>query len=683
MSQFSSSVNAVVSSASANLDSATHAKAIQLASLTLETCALAGVGNPTVAIAATHIVTTLLFHAMRWDPTDPRDRAGDRLVLSDATFAPLVYAACADLGVPARIAGNWRPLTLSDLATFGAADGPLATTPSSDTVALVEHTGGSRGLGLSQAVGNAMAARLEGVDRRVFCLISDAELREGQHFEALAHIIEERLVGVLPVFVVGALAANDRAAPVDMPESIGRRLTAMGFHAIVVDGHTPAQIRDAVEQSVAKAKSNQPSAIIARCTKGWGAKSIQGGAWTGRVPTGEKLKSALEELRSARVGLTRSFGTELAKPAARAKSAVSPMLPLQDALDTVPDFARAMREADMLAVYQGGRLSTRRAHALALRAIGRAHEGISLFECDTRANNISELFAADRALAPRFVEFRSATSHMVSTASAMSAMGRVVFAGASARAFGRAHEPIEVAARSGTGVVLTATSAGLGAIADGIGATSTSDVTWFRSLCAQRNASGSPLAYLLQPADAFAAYALTLAATEHADLGQGGLSMLRLPAGDQEFLYNAETVFNLGKFEVLVEGRDLLIVTAGAMVHEVNRALDGLDDAGIDATVVDLYSIPFDEVALLDLANKNGGRILVVEDNVGGAIAGAVSEACTAGGDAFTIESMCVRALPMSAKSFDEALRLTGLSAAHIVACASRMLGVETGSERG
>ena len=80
---------------------------------------------------------------------------------------------------------------------------------------------------------------------------------------------------------------------------------------------------------------------------------------------------------------------------------------------------------------------------------------------------------------------------------------------------------------------------------------------------------------------------------------------------------------------MLTEGRDLLIVTAGYMVHECNKALDALDRAGIDATLVDLYSIPFDADALLDLANENGGNILTVEDNYGGGLGSAVADACT------------------------------------------------------
>ncbi len=659
----------------AGLDASAHAKAIQLASMTLEMCSTSGVGNPTVAMAATHVLTTLLYQSMRWDVSAPRDASSDRIILSDAAFAPMLYAASADLGVAGFVNGEWRALTSADLASFGAADGALPTTPAPATVALVEHAVGAHGAGLSLAVGNALAARIENSPRRVFCIISDAEVREGQLSEALASIIEERLTSVIPVFVVSALSANDRTAAVDGIEALVRRLAALGFEVASLDGHSPSQIRDAVDThaELANAKSSKCTAIVARCIKGWGAKSLQGGSWSGRVVTGEKLTTALQELRNARIGLTNSFASEISRPLPREKTPRNAAISMHDALDAVPDFARAMKEADMLAVYQGGRLSTQRALALALRALGRAHAGVSVLECDARSNGVTELFAADRALAPRAHDCRSAESHMIGVACGLSEAGRVTVASASARALLRAHEPLEVAARSGVSLTVVATNSGLSSIREGVHATSTNDIAWFRALAAQQDASGNPCGYLLQPSDAFSAYALTLAAAEH-----HGLTVMRLPAGEQEFLYNAETVFNLGKFEVLVEGRDLLIVTAGAMVHEVNRALDGLDKAGIDATVVDLYSLPFDEEALLDLANANGGRILVIEDNAAAALASAVSDALTASGDGFTIESMCVRTPLVSARSFDEALRLAGLSSDDIVARASQLVGVNT-----
>ena len=126
----------------------------------------------------------------------------------------------------------------------------------------------------------------------------------------------------------------------------------------------------------------------------------------------------------------------------------------------------------------------------------------------------------------------------------------------------------------------------------------------------------------------------------------------------------------------ITTGRDLLIATAGFMVHECNKAIDSLDKAGVDATLVDLYSIPFDVEALLDLANENGGNILTVEDNYGGGIGSAIADAVTDSGDAFSIEQMFVRKIPKSARDEEAILKLCGLHQSVIARKAAAMLGV-------
>jgi transketolase len=184
---------------------------------------------------------------------------------------------------------------------------------------------------------------------------------------------------------------------------------------------------------------------------------------------------------------------------------------------------------------------------------------------------------------------------------------------------------------------------------------------------------GKPGCYLLQPSDAYSAYALTLAMAEHR-----GACYMRTFRPDVEFIYDENTVFDLGRFEVLTEGRDLLIVTAGYMVHECNKALDILDKQGVDASLVDLYSIPFDAEKLLDLANANGGFILTVEDNYGGGIGSAVADACTEAGDAFTLEQMFVKRIPKSARTEDEIMKQCGLHHTNIAKKALSMVGVAT-----
>jgi transketolase len=151
---------------------------------------------------------------------------------------------------------------------------------------------------------------------------------------------------------------------------------------------------------------------------------------------------------------------------------------------------------------------------------------------------------------------------------------------------------------------------------------------------------------------------------------------MRTMRPDTEFLYDDSTVFNLGGMEVLVEGRDLLIVATGYMVHEANKALEQLDKSGIDATLVDLYSLPFDEEHLLDLAQANNGMILTVEDNYGGGFGSAIADAVTEDGGGFTLMQMHVNRIPKSTRTPDEMLSFCGLHHSDIVRTACRMLQI-------
>jgi transketolase len=320
---------------------------------------------------------------------------------------------------------------------------------------------------------------------------------------------------------------------------------------------------------------------------------------------------------------------------------------------------------------KAGRFATRKAYGVALRALGHANPHVYALDADVRNSTFSEWFANDAELSHRFVECKIAEQNMFSAAAGLSAAGKIPFCSTFAKFVTRAYDQIELAIVSGANLKIVGSHAGISLAADGPSQMSLPDVAWFRSLSTVADCRGNPSCYLLQPSDAYAAYALTMVMAEY-----HGACYMRTLRPDVEFLYDGNTVFNLGKFEVLNEGRDLLIVSAGYMVHECNKALDALDKAGIDATLVDLYSIPFDSDALLDLANENGGNILTVEDNYGGGLGSAVADACTGGGDAFTVEQMFVRRVPKSARTPEEILKLCGLHHTDIAAKAASMVGV-------
>jgi transketolase len=333
-----------------------------------------------------------------------------------------------------------------------------------------------------------------------------------------------------------------------------------------------------------------------------------------------------------------------------------------------------MRAADMGTVLAAGKLSTRRAYGLALRTLAQNDRRIWSLDTDTRSATGADAFANDRALADRFVECRAGEQSMVGAAIGLAAAGAVPFCSTYARFVSNAHGDIEAAARGGANIKVIGSHVGVAGPATGTPEMALVDAAALRPLTTLSR-GGVPSLHILQPADARAAYALTVAMAKH-----DGPCMMRTSDAEGEFLYAEDTNFELGKFEVLTEGRDLLIVSAGAMIHECNRALDLLDKSGIDATIVDLYSIPFDRDALLDLANSNGGNILVVEDSAGGLLASAIAEACTDSGDAFTIGAMHVQSVGSEAApaalTHDDRLRAAGLHHSQIAARAATLLGV-------
>jgi transketolase N-terminal domain/subunit len=163
-----------------------HAKAMELSRLAIRATTTAGSGHPTTALSLAHLVTVLMYRVMRWTPSDPGNKASDRLVLSEGHAVPIIYAACADLGVTFGTEGERRAMTESDLMTLREIGSPIDGHPNPVLgFPFFDAATGSLGQGLSVAAGLACAARVDGVKKRIFCLIGDGESREGQIWEAM------------------------------------------------------------------------------------------------------------------------------------------------------------------------------------------------------------------------------------------------------------------------------------------------------------------------------------------------------------------------------------------------------------------------------------------------------------------------------------------------------------------
>ncbi|MDP7005243.1 MAG: transketolase [Phycisphaerales bacterium] len=654
-----------------SFENAIHARAIVLDTLSLEMCAESGSGHPTSAMSIGHLVAVLMYRTMRWLPDNPECKTADRLVLSEGHAVPAVYAAMADIG--ATVYWNGEPVKLNPdhLKTLREADSPLDGHPNpKEGISFFDAATGSLGQGLSVAAGLGLAATADNTGRKTYCIIGDGEAREGQITEALDFIMDHNLTNVLPIFNCNSYGQAGAVSKQQSPERLADKLEAFGFDVATIDGHDPNAIKAAFDQFNIQGRT-QPMAVVAKTIKGWGAPSMQGGSWHGKPASKQQVQDVIAELRQTGIQLTSSLAT----------ASIAIPSPPESTQQTTPSsneimsFKEAMEKWDMSTVLQSGKMATRRAYGVALRALGHGNKNVWAVDADVSNSTFSNVFGNDEELEDRFVECKIAEQNMYSVGAGLSAAGKIPFCSTFSKFITRGYDQIEMAINSGANIKIVGSHSGISLAADGPSQMSLPDIAWFRSFGTMTDHHGNPGCYVLQPADAWAAYGLTLAMAEHT-----GCSYLRTFRPDVEMIYDESTKFELGGMEVLTQGRDVLIVSAGYMIHECNKAIEELDRLGIDASLLDLYSLPFDEDRLLDLANENNGNVFVVEDNYGGSLGSAVADTCAASGDAFTVEQLHVRRIPKSCRNPESVLKMCGLHYTDIANGAALLLGVHATS---
>jgi transketolase len=648
-----------------------HAQAIDLIKLALDMTTAAGSGHPTSAASLAHLVTVLMYTHMRYDPAHPNHPAADRLVLSEGHACPIIYAAAADLGLAiGKDPEHQRPMTRDDALRLRAIDSEIDGHPNpAEGFPFFPAATGSLGQGVSIANGLALAARLDGLDRRIFCLIGDGESREGQIWEAVDFLMDHHLTAVCPIFNCNAYGQSDAVSPQQAPNVTAAKLRAAGMAVRVIDGHNPREIQRALEVHASHADNPiaKPFAIVAQTVKGWGVTSVLGSNSHGKPATEAEKAQALEALDA----MAQHLGATLTRGDLRRPPISAVEIPGPQSVQEVPSFRKALRRYGQEEMLDKGAMAPRRAYGVALRALGHAYPHVVALDADVRNSTYSETFLHDEALRERFFECRIAEQNMLSCAGGLAAGGKLPFVSTFGKFLVRAYDQLEMGLISRFNLKLVGSHVGVSLAADGPSQMALSDVAFFRALTTIHTQEGKPLLYLLQPADAYAAYALTMAMAAHE-----GPCYLRTLRPDVPFLYSDATAFSLGGHHVLAEGHDLCIIAAGYMVHETRKALPLLKEQGIVATLVDLYSLPFDDVAILELAQENQGQVLTVEDNYGAGIGSAVADALALHGGAYTLAQMYVRQIPKSGRTPDEVLHSLQLSASDIVHTAVSMLDV-------
>jgi transketolase len=652
-----------------DITAAIHAKAIELTKLAIEMTTAAGSGHPTSAASLAHLVTVLMYNHMRYDPKQPTLNSADRLVLSEGHACPIIYAAAADLGMTiGRTADTQRAMTREDALQLRDIQSEIDGHPNpAEGFPFFAAATGSLGQGLSVAAGLALAARLDGSDQRIFCLIGDGESREGQIWEAVDFIVDQRLTAVCPIFNCNGHGQNRAVSRQQSPEVTADKLLTAGFEVHLIDGHDPDAITKALKSHTERHLSEDanPMAIVAKTIKGWGFTEVLGSDVHGKPVPDDDVERALAALDQTAAEL----GAQPVSDSLFMPSLASEASPPQAPQQVVRSFEQALAQFGHDDVIASGQFATRKAYGVALQALGHANPQVVALDGDVYNSTYAEDFANDPDLTHRFFDCRIAEQHMVSCAGGLAAGGKLPFVSTFGKFLTRGYDQLEMNLVSRLNVKYVGSHTGVSLASDGPSQMALPDVAFFRALSTVLDPEGNPMMYVLHPADAYAAYALTLAMAAH-----DGPCYLRTGRPDVAFLYQDTTPFTLGGHQVLIEGQALLIVAAGYMVHEAKAAVERLRAEGVDATLVDLYSLPFDADALRQLARQNQGRVLTVEDNYGASLGAAVAECLVSHVDDVALRQMYVRQIPKSGRTPDDVLRYLGLSADDICRAALGML---------
>ena len=245
-------------------------------------------GHPGGSLSAADLFTYLYFEELNVDPKDPKKADRDRFVLSKGHTAPGLYAALAEKGFFPK----------EDLITLRHTGSYLQGHPDMKCIPGVDMSSGSLGQGVSAAVGMAIAAKISGDDYRVYTLLGDGEIQEGQVWEAAMLASHHKLDNLLVIVDNNNLQIDGEITKVNSPYPIDKKFEALNFHVINIDGNDFDQIDAAFKE--AKSVKGRPTVIIAKTVKGKGGSFMENQAgWHGKAPNDEEFKIAMADLEKA------------------------------------------------------------------------------------------------------------------------------------------------------------------------------------------------------------------------------------------------------------------------------------------------------------------------------------------------------------------------------------------------
>lgn len=607
---------------SASTIEAIKEKAKRLSILSMMATTAANSGHPTSCMSAAELVAGTFFYAMKFDPKNANSPDGDRFVLSKGHAAPVLYAALAEAGVFPES----RVMTLRQFSSELEGH-PTPRIPGVDAAT------GSLGQGLSVGAGLAIGARMDKSPTRVYVLMGDGEMAEGQIWEAAAFAGHYKLDNLTAIADVNALGQSEPTMYRHDMEIYRKKFEAEGWETQVIDGHDVAAVLTALDQ--AKNTKGKPQAILARTIKGHGVSFLAGKEhWHGKPIPKDQLAAAIKE-----IGAAIDVPPDPGKSYARASLPKPPDFPAPAAPDYDPSKPIATREA----------------YGFALKRLGAVNPHIVAISGDVKNSTFSEIFGD--AFPDHFYQGYIAEQNLVSAGVGLAARGKVPFLDTFACFLARAYDQVRMAAISRSNINLCGSHCGVSIGEDGPSQMALEDIAIFRAV------HSSSVFY---PSDAISTERLTeiMARRE-------GINYLRTSRPKMPILYGKDEKFPVPGFKVLRQTAQdkVTVIGAGVTLHEALKAADQLKSQGIPIRVVDLYCVkPIDGKAIAEQITATAGRLITVEDHwpeggIGEAVLSALAQAGVAPSKSRLI---AVRDMPHSGKP-DELVDAFGISARHIV----------------
>ena len=582
----------------------------------------AGSGHPTSSMSAADLMAVLMSSYLRYDFDNPKLPNNDHLIFSKGHASPLLYSMY-------KAAGAITDEELLTLRKFGSRiEGhPVPVLP------WVDVATGSLGQGLPIGVGIALCGKyLDKLPYHIWVLLGDSEMAEGSIWEAFDHASHYKLDNMVAILDCNRLGQRGETELGWNTAAYEARAKGFGWNAIVIDGHNYDEINSAFAQ--ASQPNGSPTVIIAKTMKGKGVSFLENKeGWHGKALNQQQEEQALSELHAVR---SKTFPVQ--KP---------------ENLQAAPETAKQALE---LPKYDGKeQVATRKAYGDALKALGAANPDVVGLDGEVSNSTYAEEFA--KAYPDRYFEQYIAEQQLVAAAVGMSVRHKIPFASTFAAFFSRAYDFIRMAAISRANIRLSGSHAGVSIGEDGPSQMALEDLAMMRAVY------GSTVLYPSDP-NQTAQLVAQMADTD-------GIVYMRTTREKTPVLYSPDEQFSIGGSKVVrsSDKDEVTIVAAGITLHNALDACDQLKSQGINARVIDAYTVkPIDHETLFAAAEEAGNTIVTVEDHwPEGGLGEAVLEAFTErDGTMPRIVKLAVQSMPGSGTPA-ELMEEAGISAHHIV----------------